>query len=126
MAEIAALCRLNRDDVIAAPGKDLLDWLRRAQIPALITKNDAEGMTALVYTATRVYSIYVGEPLPMVPGSRMSMGCVMYARAPEPGESWVRGRDLPDGALTNDMWAEILAAIVMWESRDVAESRKRE
>ena len=101
---------------VAWSGGFLLDWLRRAQIPALITKNDAEGMTALIYTATRVYSIYVRESLPLVPDSRMAMGCIMDARAPEPGETWTRGRDLPDGVLTNELWSEILAAIVMWES----------
>jgi hypothetical protein len=101
---------------VAWSGGFLLDWLRRAQIPALITKSDAEGMDALVYTVARVYRIYVREPLPLIPDSRMSMGCIMDARAPEPGEAWTRGRDLPDGALTNELWAEILAAIVMWES----------
>jgi hypothetical protein len=114
LADATWLCPDTK--TVAWSGGFLRDWLRRAKIPALITKNDAEGMTALVYTAKRCYSIYVREPLPLIPNSRMSMGGIMDSRAPEPGESWTRGRDLPDGALSEETWAAILAAIVMWES----------
>ena len=104
-------------NLVAWSGHYLADWLLRAQIPALITKNDAEGMTALIYTATRVYSIHVREPLPLVAGSHKTMGCTAAMRAPEPGKSGTDGWFLVTaGVLTNELWTEIMSKIVMRES----------
>lgn len=40
------------------------------------------------------------------------LGCVMNCRKSRPGEDWLRGNDLPDGALNNETWNRIKNAII--------------
>ncbi len=37
------------------------------------------------------------------------------ARKPRAGETWTRGRDLPDGPFSEETWQEIVLAIVRYE-----------
>lgn len=47
--------------------------------------------------------------------SNSYLGCVVYNRAPEPGEEHKRGSDLADGRLTRETWEKIKSDIISTE-----------
>ena len=68
----------------------------------------------LLRSAKREYSIRF-----TLPGNNVLhgyLGCVMTNCEPDPGETHLRGRDLPDGAFTRDTWARIIQAMCACEA----------
>ena len=64
-----------------------------------------------LYTNNYIYNITAIERHP--DSKRISyLGCVMNCRKSRPGEDWLRGNDLPDGALNNETWNRIKNAII--------------
>lgn len=43
------------------------------------------------------------------------LGCGASCRTTRPGETWLRGSDLPDGKFTRETWDAIMLAIVGYE-----------
>ena len=81
------------------------EWLqetfpRRARI-TLWTKNFKYGIVAVEKTRHDAGTPYLGGSL--------------SSREPDPGEDWLRGRDLSDGPFIRETWQRILADIVSWE-----------
>jgi hypothetical protein len=48
------------------------------------------------------------------------LGCISKCRTPRAGEDWRRGRDLADGPLSEETWANILRDIVSYELVNIA------
>ena len=48
------------------------------------------------------------------------LGCGVSSRRMRPGESWFRGRDLPDGKLTKKTWRKIKNAIIQYELKNLS------
>ena len=63
-----------------------------------------------IYTQTNCYHILAEEI-----GDKTYLRCGSSSRKPRAGEGWARGRDLPDGELTEETWHKILSAIVSYE-----------
>ena len=43
------------------------------------------------------------------------LGCIVSSRITRPGETWLRGNDLPDGKFTRETWDKILNGIFAYE-----------
>jgi hypothetical protein len=63
-----------------------------------------------IFTDTNCYNIVAKEH-----AQSGYLGCISRSRKLRAGEDWTRGRDLPDGPLTEETWREILANIVSYE-----------
>lgn len=53
------------------------------------------------------------------------LGCTMSNRKPRAGEDWTRGRDLPDGKFTKEIWDKIKNAIIACELVELAPKQKK-
>ena len=73
-----------------------------------------------IYTENNKYGIYAKES-----DDKGYLGCISQSRRHRPGEDWFRGNDLPDGALTEKTWRNILAGIVRYELKDVVKRDHR-
>ena len=47
------------------------------------------------------------------------LGCTMENRSPYPGETHLRGNDLPDGKFNEETWKKILIAIISNELQSI-------
>jgi len=98
-------------------GRELWAWLtdfkpyREARIE--VVRNTPEEFTIRLYTEKHRYNIRATKDY---------LGCIMMNRSPVPGETWVRGRDLPDGRFSKDTLFEILSSIVFEELERITES----
>ena len=72
-----------------------------------------------LYTAANCYSIKAVEPKPYPGPATSYLGCICVSRIALPGEEHNRGSDLPDGALSEDNYNRILAAIVLHELQTI-------
>lgn len=52
------------------------------------------------------------------------LGCIMSCRTPRAGEDWLRGRDMPDGPLSQETWDRIKNAIINHELVKVAKKMR--
>lgn len=57
-------------------------------------------------TATQMYSINFHDNY---------LGCGASCRTARPGETWLRGNDLPDGKFSRETWDKILLGILGYE-----------
>ena len=75
-----------------------------------------------LYTESNKYAIYARE---YTNNDYDYLGCMCQSRRQRPGEDWFRGRDLPDGRITEKTWREILMAILRTEFQDVVKVDQR-
>ncbi len=75
------------------------------------TTKDEPSARSLLYTRDNTYSISV---------LRDYLGCTCNSRRPDVGQSWTRGRDLPDGCFNKETWNKIMAAIAFHELKGIA------
>lgn len=81
--------------------------------PETIWENEKSGTVHIrFYTETQEYAIVARPPTEMGVGY---LGCMATSRKRRPGESWHRGRDLPDGPYCRDIWDRILRGILAYE-----------
>ena len=52
------------------------------------------------------------------------LGCTSSCRKQRPGESWFRGRDLPDGDFVKETWERIKNSIISFELQTINKPRK--
>ena len=52
------------------------------------------------------------------------LGCNVLSRKKRPGETWIRGNDLPDGPFNKETWNKIIYAIVNYELVKLSPFRK--
>ena len=74
------------------------------------------GMVIRIYTANNQYHVRA-QARRDNDGNETGgyLGCGASSRTPRAGEPHTRGRDLPDGELSEETWHKILAAIVSYE-----------
>lgn len=100
---------------------DFHDWLERDigrfGLHVKIAEEDETSQTVKLFTAQHEYTIRATES---DRGGYLGGGA--SARAPLPGETWTRGRDLRDGKLTEETWRKILGDIVSFELVPIAQS----
>jgi len=48
------------------------------------------------------------------------LGCIALRNSPNPGETWLRGNDLPDGPFCDSTWNDIMAGIIAYEMKNIA------
>lgn len=94
--------------------KDLIGWLdkniRFASKKVLVDEKDNR-VNLKIFTENYCYSISARLPN----NNDGYLGCIATARKPRTGETWTRGRDLPDGNYSEETFNKILAAIVSFE-----------
>ena len=97
-------------DLCPGQGFKMERWVQR-----LKESDDPESressLVVRIYTRERRYQI---KAVARFDGSDY-LGCGMSLRAPLAGETHTRGRDLPDGSLTEETWLLILSAIIREE-----------
>jgi len=97
-------------------GRELWTWLtdflphRAARIE--VVRNTPEEFTIRLYTEKHRYRIKATKDY---------LGCIMVNRKPHPGETWLRGQDLPDGRFSKDTLFEILSSIVFNELEEITQ-----
>jgi len=75
------------------------------------TKESGDTILFYLYTANNRYQIVAKDNY---------LGCQVSNRRADIGESWTRGRDLPDGKFSKETWDDILKAIAVHELTGVA------
>ena len=83
----------------------LLVWLKISRIPQaqFMMKEENGSVWLRFFTERSRYSITAKPDY---------LGAFGKARAPLAGETWCRGRDLPDGNFTKETWDSIMVAVV--------------
>jgi len=113
--------------------KKIREWLgeiyRPSQIERAINVRPVDGHGSIhfkIWTSTNEYRIRVAlSPTGGLEDAYMGAGA--STRKPRAGETWVRGNDLPDGKMSDQLWRKILAAIVRYEAQEIkSESWKEE
>jgi hypothetical protein len=86
--------------------KKLYEWIRDIFVFApvefveVINISDVDTyLRVQLYTSDNLYSITLNKNY---------LGCMVSNRKSYPGESWERGRDLPDGEFNKETWYNIL------------------
>lgn len=75
-----------------------------------------------LYTSLHKYHIKASEGIPADSEGKEKpsyLGCVMENRAPYPGETHLRGTDLPDGLFNAETWHNILINILNHELQSI-------
>lgn len=73
-----------------------------------------------IYTFTNCYTIFAKDD-----DNGGYLGCGVTARKSRPGETWLRGNDLPDGKLNRSTWNRIIKGIVCYELEDISKHANR-
>ena len=106
--------------------KKIKEWLGAVYGPSQIEKAvhvrpDDGGRGSIhvkIWTDTNEYRIRVS----LRPSGELGdayMGASASARKPRVGEDWTRGNDLPDGKFSEELWREIMVAIVKYEAQEI-------
>lgn len=74
-----------------------------------------ERLKVFIYTHCSQYVIYLRKPIK----DEGYIGCGVTNRMERPGETWKRGRDLPDGKYNEETFRKIVNAIVAYELKSV-------
>lgn len=95
----------------------LTEWLRpyiRYGQPWRLERLDGDAGRLLLATEANNYSIrfHAGRYL----------GCVATSRKTRPGETWLRGNDLPDGPFGGETFQQIMQGILAYEWRELVET----
>jgi len=118
---------------VAAKPEDLLNWIRddlcnayadfdthflvdiihRQEGDAEVGENVVEKIKVRLFTNNNEYIISACAPKDTA--NCGYLGCIATSRKPRAGETWTRGRDLPDGKLCYATWLKILLRIVSYE-----------
>lgn len=119
--------RLSEAKVVGELGKQLVEWLKldceyfgRAK-KVLLNGDDAKHFSIQIFMPKNCYHIIarMGDHL------KDYLGCTVVSRTPRPGETWNRGKDLPDGRFSKETLNRILCAIVFFEARIVVKDIKQ-
>lgn len=95
---------------------DFLGWLERdlsrfSQLQDHFTIKHQTPLSGRIhfFTDTNHYTLIATE------GDPGHLSCYSESRKPRAGETWVRGNDIADGPLTEQMWHTVLGLIVSYE-----------
>jgi len=100
------------DEIASPAGRWVVEELERViydeSIYVEVTLNEAHRFSFHLYSDRYRFAIAAtGEP----DSADSYLGCIMSCRAPSPGETHLRGSDLPDGKLTRETMNAIFVAI---------------
>ena len=91
----------------------VLDWVHELGFNKVHVKEEEENkeLRLSLFTDRHEYKISAHPRTKSV----SYLGCIVYNRAPEPGEEHLRSSDLADGRLTRETWEKIKSDIISTE-----------
>ncbi len=113
---------------------EMLDqWIKQLVYPGKLNEfiHELEGHCTPGKEVYRRFGFYTEEHQYFIVASdrtndRGYLGCQVQSRKARPGEDWLRGNDLPDGAFNKNTWDGIVNAIVRYELVKVSKYIKPE
>ncbi len=108
------------------------EWLKAVYRPSQIERaihvlpdtDEYGAMHIKIWTDTNEYRIRI--VLKSGGLENAYMGASASTRKPRTGETWTRGNDLPDGKFSEELWRDILAAIVKYEAQEIKSEKWKE
>lgn len=92
----------------------VLDWVHELGFNKVHMAEEKEGTKELSLSLFTDQHEYKVSAHPRTK-SHSYLGCIVYNRAPQPGEYHIRSSDLADGRLTRETWEKIKSDIISTE-----------